>query len=118
MQASTTEPNSSRRTRAGNASKHPGQPDVPAKRRTPAQKQADDAHLLDHESMKNANALLTLANIASVEEAMETSQTAKRTAAAKKGVRPSTKKSIKDGASAANIPAGKPHLVPATGIMF
>lgn len=110
MQSCTQPPSRRLGTRASNSTKHPGLPDAPAKRRTPTEKMADDAHLLELQATKDANAILTLDNLASVEEAMEASQAAKRTAS-KKGVRPPMKRSVKEGVTAADIPKGRqsPH---------
>lgn len=104
MEPSTPLP--SRRTRATNAAKHPGLPDAPAKRRTAAEKLADDAELLELQATKDTTAILTLNRLASVEEAMEASQTAQRMAS-KKGIRPKIKRSIKDGVTAADVPKGR-----------
>ena len=96
---------SSRRTRVTNASKHPGLPDAPARRRSHAEKTADDAEQSELQAMQEAKALRTLDTIASVEESMGASQQTKG-ATVKNGVRPTTPRSVKHGVAAANVPKG------------
>ena len=94
----------SQQTRKSNATKHPGLPDVPAKRRTHSEKLADDTRKIERQMMQNKNALHTLATIAAVEEDMEATQSAKHTAT-KKGVPPAKKRvSSKDNVTTVDIP--------------
>ena len=94
------------RTRATNATKHPGLPDAPASRRSHADMVADNAHQSELQALQEAKALHTLDNIASVEGGMKASQQVKHTTT-KKGVRPIKPRSVKDGATAAVVPKGK-----------
>jgi hypothetical protein len=105
MKQSTASP---RRTRTTNATKHPGLLDAPSRRRSRAEKVADDAHQSELQALQNAKALHTLDTIASVEEAMEASQQAKRSTI-KNGVRPTKPRTmtVKDGVMAAVVPKGK-----------
>ena len=76
-------------TRTQNASRHPGLLDAPAKCRSPAEKNADDQQQLEIQATNEANALLTIDNLASLEEVMEASQGAEHTELKNlKGVRP------------------------------
>ena len=109
MQASSHEP-SPCRTRASNVGKHPGLPDAPAKRHTPAEKRTDEAQQLELQAMKDATALLTLDNIAATEDAMKNSQAVKRLASQNlKGIHPTIKMSanLKEGVTSAVIPKGE-----------
>lgn len=108
MEQSTPSP---RRTRTSNATKHPGLPDAAPRRRSHAEKVADDAHQSELQALQNAKALHTLANIASIEEAMEASQQAKHTTT-KNGVRPTKPRTMtaKDGVMPVVVPKGKHGL--------
>lgn len=103
---SSTELTSTRRTRMSNATKHPGLPDAPTKRRSHAEKLADDVEQSELQAAQQTKVQLTLEKIASVKEAMEASQDAK-CLAMKKGTRPSRPRSVKEGVAAANVPQGQ-----------
>lgn len=110
MQSLRPPPSLTRRTRVSNADKHPGLPDAPAKRRSHSEKLADDAQKMEHQLKQQNKSLLTLATIASAEEAMEKTQSAKR--ATKKGIRPTPtqrRANIKDSVAAASVPAEVPR---------
>lgn len=107
MQSLSQEP-TSHRIRASNAAKHLGLLDTPAKWCIPAKKRSDEAQQLELQALKDAKALLTLHDIATTEEAMKAFQSAKHLASRNlKGIRPTTKKPAKSGATAAVIPKGK-----------
>ena len=111
MQESSQPTTCSRRTRASNAQKHPGLPDAPPKQRTPTEKQSDEAQQLELQALKEAKALLTLANITASEAGMEAAQSAKRSASRNlKGIRPIVKSSAKESVTAAVVPKGRLHL--------
>ena len=107
MQASSQP--SFHRTRASNTQKHPGLLDAPPKRRTPAERKSDKAQQLELQALKEAKALLTLANIADSEAEMETAQSAKRSASRNlKGIRPTAQSSAKE--SVTGDPKGRLYL--------
>jgi len=78
-----------------NVDKHPGLPDAPAKQWTHSERLADDAQRMEVQEMQHNKALLTLVTIASVEEEMEVTQSAKQVAT-KSGI-PSQEKSKRKG---------------------
>lgn len=110
---------SPRRTRASNSNKHPGLPDAPSKRRTPAEKKSDEAQQLELQVLKEAKTLLTLDNISTSEAGMEAAQSAKRAASRNlKGIRPTVKSSAKESVTAAVVPKGQLYLDRKSGLAF
>ena len=107
MQASSQP--SSHWTRASNTQKHPGLLDAPPKQRTPAERKSDKAQQLELQALKEAKALLTLANIADSEAEMETAQSAKCSASRNlKGIHPTAQSSAKE--SVTGDPKGRLYL--------
>ena len=88
-----------------NALKHSGIPNAPSQCQSHAKKVADDAQHSQLQAAPEVNALLTLANITSTEEAMGVFQQVKCTAV-KKGVCPFKPRMIKNRAAAAVVPKG------------
>jgi hypothetical protein len=98
-------------TRASNAQKHPGLPDAPPKRRTPAEKQSDKAQQSEFQALKEAKTLLTLANIAASEAGMEAAQSAKHSASRNlKGIRLTANSTAKESVTAAVVPKRRLYL--------
>lgn len=74
--SNTVEPSSPRRTRPSNATKRLGLPDLPVKKRTRAEKQADERSLADKRATKAAKAKAAIEHIGRLEQSMETNQAA------------------------------------------
>ena len=111
MQESSQPTTCSRRTRASNTQKHLGLPDAPPKRCTPAEKQSDEAQQSELQALKEAKALLVLANIAASKAGMEAAQSAKRSASRNlKGICPPVKSTAKESVTAAVVPKCRLYL--------
>ena len=64
------------KTRASNVTKHPGLPDLPSKKRTPAEKQADEQGITDKQAAKAAKVKTAVEQMGRLEQKMETAQAA------------------------------------------
>lgn len=110
-----TKPASPRRTRPSNATKRLGLPDLPAKKRTSAEKQADDKSLADQHAAKAVKSQAAIERMGRLEKQMETDQAA--TIAPVKPVRPRPRPRIvksqatADADSEANPTNGKASLI-------
>ena len=92
-----------RKTRASNVTKHPGLPDLPSKKRTPAEKQADEQGITNKQAAKVKTAVEQMGRL---EQKMETAQAT--ASASAKPVHPRPRPKVVKNRAADNEEASQP----------
>ncbi|KAG6379636.1 hypothetical protein JVT61DRAFT_10154 [Boletus reticuloceps] len=107
MPSNTAKLVSPRRTRPSNANKRVGLPDLPAKKRTSAEKQADEQRLTDQRTAKAAKTKAAIEKMGRIEQKMETDQAA--AVAPVKPVRPRPRQKVGKSQGATNTEGSLPN---------